>query len=79
MLPLSRSGDHRHLSGHALAPRHREGGGIKTIPVGDHPEGIDADPSGGFVYVACSGTVAMSLRLLIWLVTTARLPASAAA
>jgi hypothetical protein len=32
---------------------------------------------GGFVYFACSGTVAMSLRLLIWFVTSARLPGEA--
>ena len=26
---------------------------VKTIDVGDHPEGIEADPAGAFVYVAC--------------------------
>ncbi len=26
---------------------------IKTIAVADHPEGIEADPAGRFVYVAC--------------------------
>ena len=26
---------------------------IKSIPVGDHPEGIAADPAGKYVYVAC--------------------------
>jgi YVTN family beta-propeller protein len=26
---------------------------VATIPVGDHPEGIAADPAGAFVYVAC--------------------------
>ncbi len=25
---------------------------IKTIEVGDHPEGIEADPAGAYVYVA---------------------------
>ena len=26
---------------------------VRTIDVGDHPEGIEADPSGANVYVAC--------------------------
>jgi len=47
---------------------------VKTIEVGDYPEGIEADPTGKWVYVACWEQNTLERIDTATLEVTARIP-----